>query len=161
MKMTKLQYCAQTAFDGSRRLSYTTVSLTVGNREKNLTVSRALRDNGKENYCSDQSGKYIHVDERNATNSPCVAITLGAYDGFLFCLPSLNLELHAPSGTAIIGPFSHLLHAVGGGTGVRVTSVYCQHEDIATGVKLSSIAPPRKLTTRRFIYSQVFLLMDA
>ena len=28
-----------------------------------------------------------------------------------------------------------MIHAVGGGTGVRITCVYCQHEDLVTSIK--------------------------
>ena len=47
----------------------------------------------------------------------------------------MGVDLDAHLGTIIIGQFSDLIHAVGSGTGVRFTAVFCQHEDLVTGVK--------------------------
>ena len=85
-------------------------------------------------YLVDQAGTIIHVDCRNTNDTPCVAIMLGAYDGFNFGFPTLGVELIAHSGTIIIGPLSDLLHAVGCGTGFRLTTVFCHHEDLVTGM---------------------------
>ena len=40
---------------------------------------------------------------------------LGSYTGFDFAFPTLDLEIEVVSSTAIIGPFSDILYAVGGG----------------------------------------------
>ena len=45
------------------------------------------------------------------------------------------MDVITPSGSIVIGPFSDLLHAVGGGTGVRLTCVFCQHQDLVDGHK--------------------------
>ena len=60
---------------------------------------------------------------------------IGAYDGFDYTFPTLHCRVAPPSGTLMIGQFSDLLHAVAGGTGVRATAVYCQHELMARGEK--------------------------
>ena len=46
----------------------------------------------------------------------------------------MGVDLDAHLGTIIIGQFSDLIHAVGSGTGVRFTAVFCQHENLVTGV---------------------------
>ena len=38
---------------------------------------------------------------------------LGSYTGFDFAFPTLDLKIEVVSGTAIIGPFSDILYAVG------------------------------------------------
>jgi hypothetical protein len=53
-----------------------------------------------------------------------------SYTGFDFAFPTLNMEMEAVSGPAIIGPFSDIMHVVGGGTGVCMMCIYCQHENI-------------------------------
>jgi hypothetical protein len=149
VKLKTIPYSAKQAFDGSRRLSYTTVLLTVGNEDRDASVGDAINSHGLDSYLLDKAGKYIHVDRLNTTNSPCVVITLGAYDGFRFCFPTLNTEIRAPSGTAIIGTFDSLLHAVSSGTGVRLSLVYCQHEEIVTGQKTNKSTPDRLMTGAR------------
>jgi hypothetical protein len=153
VKLKAIPYAAQQAFDGSRRLTYTTVLLTVGNETKDACVGGAINRHGLNSYLLDKAGKYIHVDRLNTTKSPCVTITIGAYDGFRFCFPTLNTEIHAPSGTAIIGTFDSLLHAVSCGTGVRISLVYCQHEDIVTGLKSHKNAQDRHITGARRSFS--------
>jgi hypothetical protein len=149
VKLQRISACAKRAFDGSRRLTYTTILLTVGNETKDAEVLDTIKKNGLESYLLDNAGKYIHVDRLNTTKSPCVTITVGAYDGFRFCFPTLNTEIHAPSGTAIIGTFDSLLHAVGAGTGVRISLVYCQHEEIVRGRKEHKNNNVRVLTGAR------------
>ena len=51
---------------------------------------------------------------------------LGSYTGFDFLFPTLDLEIEVVSSKAIIGPFSDILYAVGGGMGVCLTCEYCQ-----------------------------------
>ena len=58
---------------------------------------------------------------------------LGSYTGFDFAFPTIDLEIEVVSSTAIIGPFSDILYAVGGGMGVRLTCVYCQQKNTTTG----------------------------
>ena len=77
----------------------------------------------------------IHIDERNAKDTPCVAIMIGAFDGFKICFPTIGVECGAHSGTMIIGSFAELLHTVACGSGIRLTAVFCQHEDLVTGIK--------------------------
>jgi hypothetical protein len=53
---------------------------------------------------------------------------LGAYDGFDFVYPTIGKTIKAPSGTILVGDMHDLLHGVGGGNGIRLTLVFCQHE---------------------------------
>ena len=85
------------------------------------------------------------VDDENAKDTPNVAIMMGAYEGFDYYYPTLHLQVKAPSGTVFIGQFSDLLHAVGGGTGVRTTTVYCQHEIVARGERVLANGEHQKL----------------
>ena len=135
VKLKQLPACVSLAFDGSKRLSYTTILVTIGNEKKLLGVDDIIDKYHISHFLVDKAGKYIHVDWRNATNTPCVAIMIGAYSGFKFAFPTIGLECNAPSGSIVVGPFSDLLHAVSGGTGIRLTSVFCQHEDLVSGFK--------------------------
>ena len=60
---------------------------------------------------------------------------IGAFDGFKICFLTIGVEFSACSGTMIIGSFAELLHAVACGSGIRLTAVFCQHEDLVTGIK--------------------------
>ena len=147
IKMKPLHGCVSAAFDGSKLLSYTTILVTIGNRAESPIMTEMLSKSNMSHLLVDNAGKYIHVDERNAKGTPCVAIMFGAYEDFDFSFPTLGLNILSPSGTLIIGPFAELLHAVGGGTGVRLTVVYCQHEDLVYGYKKNSKGEKTQILT--------------
>jgi hypothetical protein len=131
---TKLQQLDQSvtrAFDGSPRLTYLNLLVTVGNRDKNKHVTYCLkRRSGHqrlEKYYHDQAGTVLHNDEYNTKGKPCVAIMFGAYEGFDYVYPTTGKTIKAPSGTILVADMHTLLHGVGGGTGIRCTLVFCQH----------------------------------
>ena len=130
-KLLKIPDFVSEAFDGSERLSYITTLLTVGNEDDDGLLEKLFKEEKLDVYCVKNAGKWIHVDDQNAEDTPNVAIVSGAFVGFDYYFPTLHLRVEAPSGMTFIGQFADLLHAVGGGTGVRVTTVYCQHEIIA------------------------------
>ena len=130
-KLLKIPACVSKQFDGSERLSYITTLLTVGNEEDDRQLEKIFEEEKLDTYCVKNAGKWIHVDDENAEDTPNVAIVSGAFVGFDYFFHTLHLRVEAPSGMTFIGQFSDLLHAVGRGTGVRVTTVYCQHEIIA------------------------------
>jgi hypothetical protein len=107
--------------------------VTVGNGMNDGTVTHVLNTEGEKvkTYLHDKAGTMLHTDRDNI--GPCVALFFGAYEGFDYYFPTLDVRIRAPSGTALLGDMHSLLHAVGGGTGVRFTLVYAQHKQ-ALGV---------------------------
>ena len=145
-KLKKIPSFVSRVFDDSEYLTYLTTLLTVGNKSDDKELHNLLREKKILGYCVKKSGKYVHVDDANAINTPNVAIMQGAYDGYPFVFPTLRLSVNAPAGSAFIGDFARLLHAVGDGSGVRLTSVFCQHECIVTGEKRYKNLKVLKLT---------------
>ena len=133
-KMQPLPECVQHAFDGSKRLSYTNMLITVGNGKEDETVTHVLDTEGKvlRTYLHKKAGTMVHTDKDNT--GPCVALFFGAYEGFDYHFPTLDIRVKAPSGTALVGDMKLLIHAVGGGTGVRFSLVYAQHKQAVDGV---------------------------
>jgi len=126
-KLKRIAEAITQAFDGSLVLTYLNMLITVGNKDNNNTVSTILEQNSKlKAHYSDRAGTHIHNDPYN--EGPAVALVLGAFDGFDFVFPTCGKRIKAPSGTVIVANMKDLLHGVSGGTGVRVTLVFAQHE---------------------------------
>lgn len=126
--MDVLPECISDVFDGSLVLTYLNMLITVGDRGDEEGIVHLLFDKyGKmKRHYRENAGTAIHNDVRN--NGPCVALMIGAYEGFDFVYPTCNKVLKAPSGTIIVSNMKDLLHGVGGGKGIRVTLVYAQHD---------------------------------
>jgi hypothetical protein len=141
-KMNKLPPEVSKAFDGSKRLSYLNMLVTIGGVDKDTHVTYCVTEKkgceALRHYATTNAGTYIHNDEDNTPDMPCVAIMFGAYTGFNFAFPTCGIEIFAPSGTIVVGPMRDLIHAVGGGIGIRVTLVFCQHSVAAHGIMKSA-----------------------
>jgi hypothetical protein len=135
-KLKRLHKCVSDAFDGSTRLSYTNMLVTVGNKDGKDSVTHVLNMKGEvvRKYFHPKAGTMLHNDKDNAKGTPCVAIFLGAYDGFDYYFPTMGIKMEALSGSVLVGDMEAFLHGVGGGTGVRITLVYCQHKQVVDGV---------------------------
>ena len=132
-KLKDIHPAVSLAFDNSKKLSYLNVLVTLGNRDNDRHVSFCLKRDKEVNghlgeYYDDHAGTVLHNDANNTKGSPSVAIMLGAYDGFDFVYPTIGKTIKAPSGTILVGDMHDLLHGVGGGNGIRLTLVFCQHE---------------------------------
>jgi hypothetical protein len=126
-KLKRVAEAITQAFDGSRVLTYLNMLITVGNKDNSKAVSGALEKYPKlKAHYSDKAGTHIHNDPNNG--GPAVAIVLGAFDGFDFVYPTCGKRIKAPSGTILVGNMRDLLHGVSGGTGLRLTLVFAQHE---------------------------------
>jgi hypothetical protein len=141
-KMKALPPEVSKAFDGSKRLSYLNMLVTIGGVDKDPHVTYCVTEKkgceALRHYATTNAGTYIHNDEDNTPDKPCVAIMFGAYTGFNFAFPTCGIEIFAPSGTIVIGPMRDLIHAVGGGIGIRVTLVFCQHLVAVDGIMKSA-----------------------
>jgi hypothetical protein len=134
-KLKELPNEVSKAFDGSKRLSYLNMLVTLGGIDKDSHVASCVANNPTlANYVAKDAGTWIHNDESNTPGTPCVAIMLGAYEGFNFAFPTCGVEIAAPSGTIVVASMRDLIHAVGGGVGLRITLVFCQHEEASNGV---------------------------
>jgi hypothetical protein len=142
--MAILTDCISKIFDGSMVLTYLNMLIPMGDKGDTEGVVKILFDRyGKleRHYC-ENAGTAIHNDPQN--NGPCVAIMIGAYDGFDFVYPTCNKVLKAPSGTILVSNMKDLLHGVGGGKGIRVTLVYAQH-DMCLGKYLPRVGQKKVL----------------
>jgi hypothetical protein len=134
-KMHELCESVARVFDGSKRISYTNILLTVGNLPGEEPVVLELDQDLKwREYQGREAGCVFHNDGNNMPGTPVVAVVLGAYDDFDFYLPTCGYRIKAPSGTVICGELADILHGVGCGTGVRLTICFAQHECAVTGV---------------------------
>jgi hypothetical protein len=149
-KLHLLPQCVQDAFDGSKYLSYLNMLVTIGSDCGDGTKSRAVMKCLKkwpflQNYHSDDAGTVTHTDVSNTPKTPCVAMMLGAYNGFDFAYPTCGTVISAPSGTIIVSSMYDLIHCVGPGYGIRITLVFCQHAVCSEMKMIAKGSAPRHL----------------
>jgi hypothetical protein len=137
-KLDNLPPEVSNAFDGSRKLSYLNMLVTIGGVDNDSHVTYCVKEKEGctflQHYATPNAGTWIHNDEDNTPDTPCVAIMFGAYSGFNFAFPTCGIEVFAPSGTIVVSSMRDLIHAVGGGIGIRITLVFCQHEVAVKGI---------------------------
>jgi hypothetical protein len=134
-KMHLLQEAVSKVFDGSKRISYTNILLTIANKQNDESIVLELNCDMKwQEYQGNKAGCVLHNDANNMPGAPAVAVVLGAYDDFDFYLPTCRYRIKAPSGTVLCGELADILYGVGSGTGIRLTICFAQHECAVTGV---------------------------
>lgn len=72
-------------------------------------------------------GIHVHRDKNNSLGKVGAIFTLGSFQGFSQHLLPYGVEIECPNGGLLWADTSDLMHAVGKGTGFRISIVFCNH----------------------------------
>jgi hypothetical protein len=80
-------------------------------------------------------GIHIHRDKNNTRGKLCAICVLGSFQGFWQFLLPYGLSIACPAMGVLWADDSNMLHAVGPGSGCRISIVVANHEWAETGVR--------------------------